>query len=303
MTTQGSALEKIKTQALAARERQGRPEDSVQIRAVVLAIVMVGVAAVIAQGAVPASTALGTVVLIPVGFVFSYYRRNERNIVLKLFLAIALLMALGQFLNAVRFVTSVDDARVSLASLFLWVQVIHSFDLPRLRDLAFSVAASVVLMAEAGSLSLDTEFGLFLIPFAILGAAWLYLSQRAVEGRASDEVRIRKPLGAQERPRERGIPVRSAALTAAVALVASAVVFIAAPRIPGAHIIAPPFSLTHNTLIPDFTGQIVNPGTSTTPAGGISPFSPSGYPGFGQSVDLRARGLLSDDVVMKVRSS
>lgn len=303
MTVPASAPAWIKARTLAARESQGRPEDSIQIRAVVLAIVMVGVAAVIAQGAVPPSTALGTIVLIPVGFVFSYYRRNERNIILKLFLAVALLMALGRFLRAVRFVTSVDDARVSLASLFLWVQVVHSFDLPRLRDLAFSVAASVVLMAEAGSLSLDTQFGLFLIPFAILGAAWLYLSQQAVESRASDEVKIRKPLGAQHRPRARGVPARSVALTAAVALVAGAVVFVSVPRMPGSRVIAPPFSLTHNTLIPNFTGQVVNPGTRTTPAGGISPFSPSGYPGFGQSVDLRARGILSDDVVMKVRSA
>ena len=195
MSAQGSAIERIKSEAQAARERQGRPEDSIQIRAIVLAIVMVGVIAVIAQAAVPASTALGTLVLIPTGFVFSHYRRNERNIILKLFLAVALLMALGQFLSAVRYVTSVDEARVSLASLFLWVQVIHSFDLPRLRDLAFSVSASVVLMAEAGSLSLDTQFGLFLIPFAILGAAWLYTSQRAMEGRAAGEATMPKFAG------------------------------------------------------------------------------------------------------------
>ena len=303
MSAQGSALERIKTQALVARERQAGPEDSIQIRAIVLGIVLVGVAAVIAQAAVPASTALGTLVLIPIGFVFSYYRRNERNIILKLFLAVALLMALGQFLNAVRFVTSVDEARISLASLFLWVQVIHSFDLPRLRDLSFSVGASVVLMAEAGSLSLDTGFGLFLIPFAILGAAWLYTSQRAKASRAGDEVRIRRPLVAQRQRKQQKIPLRFVALTAVVALLAGGIVFISVPRVPGARVIAPPFSLTHNTMVPNFTGQIVNPGSSTTPAGGIMPFSANAYPGFGQSVDLRARGALSDEVVMKVRSA
>lgn len=303
MSEQGATLEKIKAQALAARERQGRPEDSVQIRAVVLAIVIVGVMAVIAQAAVPPSTAIGTLVLIPIGFVFSHYRRNERNIILKLLLAAALLVALGQFLSAVRYVTSVDEARVSLASLFLWVQVIHSFDLPRLRDLAFSVAASIVLMAEAGSLSLDTRFGLFLIPFAILGGVWLYVSQRAIESRAGGEVRIGTPRGAPKTSRRRAIPFRLVALTTVIALLAGGVVFITVPRIPGARVIAPPFSLTQNTLVPNFSGQVVNPGVVTTTAGGIASFSSVGYPGFGQSVDLRARGSLSDDVVMKVRSA
>ena len=46
-----------------------------------------------------------------------------------------------------------------LASLFLWVQVLHAFDVPRRRDLAFSMVSSLILMAEAGALSLDVVFG------------------------------------------------------------------------------------------------------------------------------------------------
>src|SRR5205823_658755 len=96
----------------------------------------------------------------------------------KMALAIAMLGALGAFLSSARYATSVDDARAGLASLFLWVQVIHGFDLPRRRDLSFSLAASTALMAEAGSLSLSSTYLLFLVPYAMLGATWLWLSSR-----------------------------------------------------------------------------------------------------------------------------
>lgn len=303
MSAQSGAFDRLKSQAKAARDRAGRPEDSIRIRAIVLATVMVSVFALVAQGAVPSTTAFGTLVLVPVGFVLSYRRRNGRNILLKIFLAVALLVALGSFLREVAGVQSVDDARVALASLFLWVQVIHSFDLPRLRDLAFSVGASVVLIAEAGALSLDASFGWFLIPFAICAAAWLYVSQPSTSERAADPATIRRPRGPRSSRTRREIPIRGVALTGVVALIAGSLAFTFMPRLPGARIVAPPFALAHGMAVPGFNGQVVNPGTQTTPAGQVTPFTADAYPGFGSSVDLRARGSLSDDVVMKVRSA
>ena len=49
----------------------------------------------------------------------------------------------------------VDEAEV--------VQVLHAFDVPRRRDLAFSMVSSVILMAEAGALSLSSSFVLLVI--------------------------------------------------------------------------------------------------------------------------------------------
>ncbi|MEX0832647.1 MAG: hypothetical protein WD276_02045, partial [Actinomycetota bacterium] len=171
---------------------RARPEDSIKLRAVVLAAVMVAVFAVIAQGAVDTATAVVAIVLIPVAYVASYVRRGRRNIALKTFLAFAMLAALGSFILQVQTANSVDQARADLASLFLWVQVIHSFDLPRRRDLSFSIGASLTLMAEAGVLSLSTDFLLFLVPYAGLGAAWLYLSQRSQAEAGSAPVVIRR---------------------------------------------------------------------------------------------------------------
>ena len=129
------------------------PEDSVAIRVVAAAVVMVSVGAVLAQGVTDLFTGVAAIVLPPIGFVFSHRQRYRPNRGTKVVLAVALLAAFGSFLQNVRYAQSVDEARTSLASLFLWVQVLHSFDVPRRRDLGFSVASSVILMAEAGALS------------------------------------------------------------------------------------------------------------------------------------------------------
>ena len=61
------------------------------------------------------------------------------------------------FLRAVGGIRTVDEARVPLASLFLWVQVLHAFDVPRRRDLSFSVVSSTTLVAAGGAIALSGD--------------------------------------------------------------------------------------------------------------------------------------------------
>ena len=274
------------------------PEDSVALRVVVAAIVMVAVGAVVAQGVVGAFTAVGAIVLPPVGFAFSHSQRHRSNLATKVILAVALLAAFGAFLQSVRLAGSVDDARTSLASLFLWVQVLHAFDVPRRRDLAFSVAASVTLIAEAGALSLDTSFLMFLVPWAALAGVWLFLT-------SSPRPETLDPVEVVRRVPERGsglVTARSLGTAALAVLLAGAAVFLATPRLPGAVVLSPPFSLRQALHVPDFHGQVVNPGLEASGDGDVAAFSPNAYPGFGGRVDLRSRGQLSERLVMRVRS-
>jgi protein-glutamine gamma-glutamyltransferase len=281
-----------------ARPRSA-PEDSIALRIVVAAIVMVAVGAVVAQGAVDALTAVGAVALPPVGFAFSHVQRHRSSWAVKVILAVALLCAFAAFLQSVRLAGSVDQARGSLASLFLWVQILHAFDVPRRRDLAFSVAASVTLVAEAGALSLDTRFLLFLVPWAILAAAWLYLTNRP-RPEALTPVEVGH-LGTATSG-GRTAPARSLGVAGVVAVVATLAVFLMMPRLPGAVVVSPPFSLRAALPVPNFEGQVVNPGMAAAGASGVSDFTPSAYPGFGGRLDLRARGSLSDRLVMRVRA-
>lgn len=274
------------------------PEDSVALRVVVGAIVMVAVGAVVAQGVVGPFTAVGAIVLPPIGFAFSHSQRHRSNLATKVILAVALLAAFGAFLQSVRLAGSVDDARTSLASLFLWVQVLHAFDVPRRRDLAFSVAASVTLIAEAGALSLDTSFLVFLVPWAAFAGVWLFLTSNPRPDTLDPTEIVRRAPG-----RRSGlVSARSLGTAALTVLLAGVVVFLATPRLPGAVVLSPPFSLQQALHVPDFHGQVVNPGLEASGDGDVASFSENAYPGFGGRVDLRSRGQLSDRLVMHVRS-
>ncbi|MBI4260047.1 MAG: DUF3488 domain-containing protein [Actinobacteria bacterium] len=283
------------------RVRQG-PEDSRVLRVLVLAITLLSVGAVAAVGAVDLPTAAASFLLVPAGSWLAYRRRGKANTGLKAVIALGLVAALGAFVARVQQAQSVDEARHTLGSLFVWVQVLHAFDLPRRRDLAFSVLAGVALVAEAGSLSLDATFGLFLLPFAVLCGLWLYLSDRARgrdEGGAGRLVRSRH---AGRRVRRIAAPARTVAGALAAVAVAGAAAFLATPRFPGTLVIAPPFSLVSRVAVPGFSGGVVNPDVPSSGSGSVEAVRGVGYPGFGSEVDLRVRGVLSDRLVMRVRS-
>jgi hypothetical protein len=112
------------------------PEDSVALRSWVLAAVLVGEAAVLSSGYFDVVTGVLVPVLTVVAFAVSYLRRRERNFLIKVLLAFGALAALAMFFREV--LGSLYDTRIPLARLFLWVQVIHAFDLPARKDLSYS---------------------------------------------------------------------------------------------------------------------------------------------------------------------
>ena len=277
------------------------PEDSIALRVVVAVAVEVAILAVVAQPqAVEPLTAIAAVLLAPIGYLFSYRRRARSSVLLKVLLSVALLAALGQFMSSASSAISVDQARLPLATLFLWVQVLHAFDVPRRRDLAFSMVSSLILMAEAASLSLSSSFLMFVVPWMALACAWLSLSARPRPDQVVTPVAVRRAgLGGEHRPRP---AVLSALTSSVVAVLAASLVFLAMPRLPGTFVRTPPFSLTGQPLpLTSFDGEVQNPGL-VDPGDGVVDFSADAYPGFSDVVDLRARGRLSDQLVFRVRA-
>jgi protein-glutamine gamma-glutamyltransferase len=282
------------------RRAGGPPEDSRAIRVVVAIAVEVGVLAVVLQGAVESSAAAAALLLAPAGYAFSYVRRRRSGVVIKAILAIGLLLALDRFIGQVRFATTVDQARIPLASLFLWVQVLHAFDVPRRRDLAFSMVSSTTLIAAAGALALTTSFIWIVLAWAASAAAWLWLSSTPRPMEQPTRVSVRRV--APDRPRRAAV-ARSAGVTAVAAAVLATALFAATPRIPASLIRTPPFHLAPSGGTPaDSTQPVTNPGAPPPDQDGVVDFQPDAYPGFGDSLDLRARGQLSDDVVFRVRA-
>ena len=78
-----------------------RAEDSIELRAWVLAAVLVGEAAVLTTGYFGAVTSVLVPFLTVVAFVVSYRRRRERNIIIKVMLAFGALAALAMFFREV----------------------------------------------------------------------------------------------------------------------------------------------------------------------------------------------------------
>ena len=275
------------------------PEDSIAMRVVVALAVEVGIVAVVLQGAVDVATAIAALVFAPLGYLVSYRRRAAKGFAIKAALSVALMVAMAQFLGSVRTVTSVDQARLPLAGLFLWVQVLHAFDVPRRRDLAFSVVSSVTLVAVGGALSLTTSYLWLLLPWAGLAAAWLWLS---ASPRPDQVVRPVSTRRISEGRRSRGAGARSAAVGGVVAVAIGGLVFLSMPRLPATLVRTPPFSLGDRGATPTDQEGIQNPGLPAAGTDGVVDFAPDGYPGFSSAMDLRARGQLSDEVAFRVRA-
>jgi protein-glutamine gamma-glutamyltransferase len=282
----------------------GPVEGSIAMRVVVALAVELSILTVVAQGAVRPGTAALAIALAPVGYWVSYRRRGRSNLALKLALSAGLLAAMGQFLVDVQQAGNVDQARVPLATLFLWVQVMHAFDVPRRRDLAFSMVASLILMAEAGALSLTTGYGLFLVPWLGFAGGWLFLSSHPRADALTTPSAVRREPFGSRRPGGRLAPVRALSSPAAATVVAAFLVFLALPRVPGSFIKTPPFSLGRAaTQLANFDGGVTNPSLPSADANGVVNFASGAYPGLSDVVDLRARGRLSDRIAFRVRAT
>jgi protein-glutamine gamma-glutamyltransferase len=268
------------------------PEDSVSFRVAVLITVLLSVFAAVIQGAVGAIAGIAVVAGVVVGSYLSYRFRNRNNVGLKLVLSLLLVAVFTVFW--VELGSSIQDVRYPLVRLFLWLQVLHSFDLPARRDLDFSLISAAILIAFAGSLSTSTGFLYIIVPFFISGLVALYLGHVSALKNSSD-IFVR---GSRRAPR------RSLALTGIVLLPLTLLVFMALPRLPGFNANFLPVS--HSGSMPaDFEALLKNPGYKEFPdrfPDKPLPFNPDAYFGFNKFMDLRVRGLPTDQLVMKVRS-
>jgi transglutaminase-like putative cysteine protease len=257
----------------------------VGVRALTLVSVLIAVAAVGAQEDFRGAAALAGAAIVG-GYVVSHLLRRRRRLLLKAAITALILVVARDFFATL--LANPYDPRIPLVRLFLWLQVLHSFDLPARKDLKYSMASAVVLMAVAAVYARDAAFGLFLLPFGIAaGAAMAALGA---------------PGPLTWRP-----ALRAGAALAAGAIVVAVIVFAAVPRGQGLRLRWLPVS-ARLPLVARLQERIVNPAYPQDgqdgDAGREAPaFNPEGYIGFSTYVDLRLRGALTDDVVMRVRAT
>jgi transglutaminase-like putative cysteine protease len=260
-------------------------EDVLLIRGAVLASVLVAVAAVAVEEEFTVQAVLAAVAICA-GFWVSHVRRRAANWWLKVTITILILVVARAFFAAL--LANPYDPRVPLVRLFLWLQVLHSFDLPARRDLKYSLASAVVLMAVAAVYTREMIFGLFLLAFGVSG------SVAFVAMAAGDRTALR--------PRA---AVGLGWILAGGVVLAAGLVFVAVPHRPGLRVQWLPMS-PRLAFAQRLYDRIVNPAypdVADRPGREPPAFNPAGYIGFSSSVDLRLRGLLDGTLAMRVRAT
>ncbi|MEG3436838.1 transglutaminaseTgpA domain-containing protein [Pannus brasiliensis CCIBt3594] len=295
-------------------------EESPLFRILVQTLVIVGIIAT--DIATESTTSFWAVPLSIIGGIWSWYRRKKRNVGAKFVIAIGMLVVLAVFLGNI---VSMQDSRVSLARLLIQLQVLHSFDLPRRKDLGYSMMIGLILIGVAGTISQTIAFAPWLILFLLLAIPTLVLDYRSRLGLERIDNRLNLSFSRKNNAnRSRSVSPLSGSLLAPkklgifflAILLFGLAIFALLPRFPGYQIQSFPVSGPEGMENQDFQRgerQIVNPGyvregqgTGTNP--GQSPTSGAGkmdstfYYGFNSKINQNLRGQMTPKVVLRVRS-
>jgi transglutaminase-like putative cysteine protease len=288
------------------RQLPPEPEDSIPLRVCVQALVTVGILAT-DFAAIDSADALRisfwAVPVSAVGAVWSWRQRRKRNIPVKFCIALAMLVALGLFFT--RLWGERNDTRLALATLLIHLQVFHSFDLPRRKDLGYSVVIGLILLGVAATLSQTLTFTPLLLLFFAFAIPVLVLDYRSRLGLASPTFRR---VGGD-------LSLKRFGQVFGVTLGLGLVVFLLLPRLPSYQLrsfpVSAPIQLQQqfnpSTIINQGYVQSGRTGTGAGVGGSTSAQGPGElnsefYYGFNSTINQNLRGTLKPRVVMRVRS-
>ncbi|MEM7553801.1 MAG: DUF3488 and DUF4129 domain-containing transglutaminase family protein [Cyanobacteria bacterium P01_A01_bin.84] len=284
-------------------------EDSITLRVLVLALVIVGITAT--DIAAKTSFSIWGVPLSLLGAVWSYYRRHEKNVAVKFCIAILMLAALGNFFA--QLVVQLNDTRLTLAELLIQLQVLHSFDTPRRKDLGYSIVIGLILLGVAASISQTLTFATWLFLFLAIALPTLILDYRSrlgIEGWTVQKNSF------QYQTITNVLPQYALLLSLVIALGLG--IFAVLPRFPGYQLrtfpVSSPIDIKNNLngrsiLNPGYVKQ-GNPNITQGNGEGIGEgkkgqpgkLDNNFYYGFNSKINQNLRGEMKPKVVMRVRS-
>jgi transglutaminase-like putative cysteine protease len=298
---------------------QPKTEESITLRILVQLLVAVGIIAT--DVAAYTTLSFWAVPLTFLGGIWSWYRRRERNIFMKFLIAIGMLLALGNFFG--NLIQNLNDTRLVLAQLLIQLQVLHSFDLPRRKDLGYSMVIALILIGVAGTVSQTIVFAPFLLAFLALALPILILDYRSRLNLDSSSLFPRwvrkKGLVSASSSKYSPLSPRRLSGVLAIIVVLGLGIFIAMPRVPGYQLqsfpVSAPGDLSSQLLDGEDTGRISNPGyvnpgeeggggddTGRSPTEGKGTVNPIHYSGFNSQMNQNLRGEMQPQIVLRVRS-
>lgn len=288
-------------------------EESIPLRILVQCLVAVGILAT--DLAAQTTFSLWTIPVSFIGAFWSWQQRHKRNIAVKFLIALGMLLALAAFFR--NLIGSLNDTRLVLAELLIQLQVLHSFDLPRRKDLGYSMVIGLILLGVAGTLSQTLAFAPLLILFLIIGLPVLVLDYRSRLGlalRSVGETTSSPPLFSPA-----VLPLRKLSVFFILTLSLGLIIFALMPRFPSYQIQTFPVSGPENLANEGFDNndrQIANSGyvregegegeggrtTGTSPVEGPGEVDEQFYYGFSSQINQNLRGELTPKVVLRLRS-
>ncbi|MCJ8283732.1 MAG: DUF3488 and DUF4129 domain-containing transglutaminase family protein, partial [Rivularia sp. ALOHA_DT_140] len=250
-----------------------------------------------------------------VGCAWGYYRRHQPNVAVKFCIAIGMLLALGAFFG--KLLGELNDTRLLLAELLIQLQVLHSFDMPRRKDLGYSIVIGLILLGVAATLSQTLVFAPVLLLFLAIALPTLVLDYRSRLGLEPLKVKKQQP----ENKDSSVFNLKFLFINFSVVVVIGLAIFAALPRVPGYGLRTFPVSSPIDVK-GDFTGRkIVNPGYVRSGNNGSQNDSGSDsngnfkgangdrqkvddsfYYGFNTKINQTLGGEMKPKVVMRVRS-
>jgi transglutaminase-like putative cysteine protease len=286
-------------------------EESRLLRGLVQGLATLGIGSVTVAAFGVTSTSLANLIAIPfsgLGAYWSWRHRHRPNITVKFIIALGMLFALGLFFA--RLLQRSADTRILLAELLIHLLVLHSFDMPRRKDLGYSMVIGLILLAVSATVSQTLTLAPLLVLFLAIALPVLVLDYRSRLG-----------FKGWQRSSRSGLPtLRQLAGFMAVTLGLGLLIFAAIPRLPGYQIRSFPVSATID-FQGEFTGnQIVNPGQGEAGANGeangeegdfgdgeaasvgAGEMDDTFYYGFSRRMNQNLRGSLTPKVLMRIRS-
>ena len=284
------------------------PEESLLLRVLVQLMVVIGIIAT--DVAAETNLSLWAIPLSIIGATWSWYHRHDRNIGVKFGLALAMLGALGYFVS--HLVGSMNDTRLVLAELLVQMQVIHTFDLPRRKDLGYSMTIGLILISVAGTLSQTLTFAPLLLLFLTIAIPVLFLDYRS---RLNLSPLI---ITSPTQITKIGLPWQRLGQLLGIVLAIGLVIFALMPRFPG-YQGSLPVSAPVKYEQKQFDAKgIINPGYQRKGKGGNGKgqqidgkggdgksdgtLDENFYYGFNSQINQNLRGIMKPKMVMRVRS-
>lgn len=153
------------------------PEENVRLRLLCALTTVIASCALLDQLEWPGYS-LPVIIASLLGSYLSYRNRNHNQVWLKVFITIFMLWTLRHFFGELA--ASATDPRVPLAKLLILLHCGHCYDVPRRRDLNYSLLVTLVLMAVAAVITESLSYGIYLAAFsASSSAAWFCCCQSA----------------------------------------------------------------------------------------------------------------------------